>query len=329
MKRELLEILRCPGCSGDLRVARAEEASGEIENGQLQCKSCAGVYPIVRFVPRFVPPENYADNFGFQWNRFRKTQLDSSTGVPISRDRLFFSTEWTPEELRDKRVLDVGCGAGRFAEVTLSTGARLVAVDYSSAVDACRANLGPHPRLDVVQADIYKLPFKPASFDYVYCLGVLQHTPDVRRAFLSLPPQVKPGGKLAVDVYPALLFNYFWPKYWLRPITRRMNPRTLLRAVERLVPWMLPLSAILAKVPVIGRRLRYVVPVANHAPDYPQLSPAQVTEWAVLNTFDMFGPAYDQPQSAATLEGWFHDAGLREVKVFRKGHLCGHGIRSQ
>src|SRR5437762_8433499 len=139
MKRDLLEILCCPECRGDLRLVGAEEASGEIESGELQCTACRRIYPIIRSIARFVPAENYADNFGFQWNRFRKTQLDSHTGLPISRDRLFFSTEWPAEELRGKRVMDAGCGAGRFAEVSLSTGARVVAVDYSSAVDACYA----------------------------------------------------------------------------------------------------------------------------------------------------------------------------------------------
>jgi uncharacterized protein YbaR (Trm112 family)/2-polyprenyl-3-methyl-5-hydroxy-6-metoxy-1,4-benzoquinol methylase len=327
MKRDLLEILCCPDCQGVLRLVRAEEANGEIESGELQCTACSHPYPILRSIPRFVPAENYAGNFGFQWNRFRKTQLDSTTGVPISRERFFFSTEWKPEELRGKRVLDVGCGAGRFAEVTLSTGARLVAVDYSSAVDACYANLGPNERLDVVQGDIYKLPFKRGCFDFVYCLGVLQHTPDVRRSFMSLPEQAKSGGKIAVDVYAGVFLNHLWPKYWIRPITKRMSPQSLLRWVERFVPFMLPLSTMLAKVPVVGRRLRYAVPVANHAPDYPQLSPAQIKEWAVLNTFDMLGPKYDQPQSAETVDRWFRDAGLREVKVFRKGHLCAHGVR--
>src|SRR5207244_9916564 len=142
---------------------------------------CGASYAIVGFVPRFVPAENYAGNFGFQWNRFSKTQLDSNTGVPISRQRLFGSSGWAPEDLAGKLVLDVGCGAGRFTEAALSAGARVVSIDYSSAVDACYNNFAPNPRLNVMQADIYALPFRPAQFDFIYCLGVLQHTPDVNR----------------------------------------------------------------------------------------------------------------------------------------------------
>jgi len=327
MKAQLLQLLCCPQCGGELKMSNAQESGEEIESGSLQCPGCPREYPIVRSIPRFVPEENYAQNFGLQWNRFRKTQLDSHTGAPISRERLFFSTEWTPEEMAGKRILDAGCGAGRFAEVTLSSSAEVVAIDYSSAVDACWGNLGPHPRLHVVQADIYKLPFKRQSFDRVYSLGVLQHTPDVKRAFMALPANLKDGGKIAVDVYAKVPWNALWPKYWLRPFTRRMDQQRLLEFVQRAVPRLLPVSDFLASVPVVGRKLRYAVPIANHRPDYPALSQSQITEWAVLNTYDMFSPAYDQPQSAKTLRRWFEEAGLHEVKVYRRGHLIGHGVR--
>ena len=327
MKPRLLELLRCSECHGPLALSNSRENGSEIESGTLTCSGCAREFPIVRSIPRFVPAENYASNFGLQWNRFRKTQLDSHTGVPISRDRLFFSSQWSVEEMQGQRILDAGCGAGRFAEVTLTTGAEVVAVDYSSAVDACWANLGPHPRLHVVQADIYHLPFRSESFDRGYCLGVLRHTPDVKRAFMALPSQIRCSGKLAVDVYAKVPLNVLWPKYWLRPLTRRMNQRRLLEVVERNVPRLLPISDFLAGVPVVGKRLRYAVPVANHRPDYPSLSDAQIQVWAILNTYDMFSPAYDQPQSAKTLRQWFDEAGMHDVVIYRRGHLIGHGVR--
>ncbi len=92
-----------------------------------------------------------------------------------------------------KTVLDVGCGAGRFAEVALSLGAHVFALDYSEAVDACWQNLRSYPNLHVLQANIYALPFQQKRFDYVYCFGVLQHTPDPHKAFLALPAQLQPS----------------------------------------------------------------------------------------------------------------------------------------
>lgn len=326
MKISLLPLLRCPETGSPLNLVDAEYDGDEIETGTLV--SAAGRrYAITRGVPRFVPAESYADNFGLQWNHFRRTQLDSYSGQPITHDRFYKFTGWNAEELRGKRVLDVGCGAGRFAEIALKAGAELVALDYSSAVDACRANHKNEQKLNVVQGDVYALPFVPGSFDYVYCLGVLQHTPDVHGAFAALPKMLKPQGKLAIDLYPWLIRNAFWPRYWLRYITKRMPAKKLFPIVQRAVPLLLPVSQVLGRVPGVGKQLRKVVPVSNYEGVLP-LSPQQVKEWAVLDTYDMLAPAHDHPQSVATVRRWFNEAGLSNVWVERMGFVVGRGSKA-
>lgn len=329
MRRDLVTILRCPRSGQPLELASvASEVDGDVETGVLATHDRAHQYEIRGFVPRFVPAENYAESFGFQWNRFSKTQLDSTSGTSISRDRFYSYSGWSPDELKGKLVLDVGCGTGRFSEIALAAGARVVAIDYSSAVDACRANFAGEPRLNVVQADIHALPFNPGSFDYVYCLGVLQHTPDPRRSFLALPAMVAPGGKLTADVYPRLKLNVLWPKYWLRHLTRHISPERLFGVVESSTPAMLGVSRLLNKVPVIGRWLKYAVPVVNYEGVYP-LDGKQLREWAVLDTFDMLSPKFDNPQTAAELEGWLADSGLVETSVRRMGFLVLRGRKLQ
>ncbi len=327
MRRAMLDLLRCPKCRHDLRL-EGERSGGEpderIESGLLICDGCGDQAPVVGFVPRFVPADTYASSFGFQWNRFRKTQLDSHTGVPISAERFFEQSGWSSEDLAGKRVLDVGCGAGRFAEVALGCGARLVALDYSSAVDACWANLCHHRHLDVVQGDVYHLPFQSGSFDFVYCFGVLQHTPDVRRAFMALPEQLAPGARLTVDVYPRMVWNLLWPKFWLRPFTRRMSRRRLLRLVEVMVAVLLPLSVAVGRLPFVGRKLRFAVPVINYDGVFP-LTERQLREWSILDTYDMLAPVHDQPQSRRTLASWLEEAGLERIEVFRRGVFVGRG----
>ena len=108
-----------------------------------------------------MPDDGYAESFGDQWNRWRRVQLDSVTGKPLSRARLFEGTRW-PEDLTGQTVLELGCGAGRFTEVLLDAGAEVWAVDASSAVDAARDNLGEHERLHLAQADLFDLPFERA-----------------------------------------------------------------------------------------------------------------------------------------------------------------------
>jgi SAM-dependent methyltransferase len=327
VKPSLAYCLRCPKCGGELWLCDPIMDRAEIESGALDCASCQKRYPIIDGIPRFVPLDNYAANFGFQWNRFRQTQLDSHSGSAVSRERFLRTTAWKPESLEGLTILDAGCGAGRFAEVALSLGATVFAVDFSRAVEACRQNFPGHPNLHVVQGNIYSLPFPENCFDAVYCLGVLQHTPDPRRAFLSLPRYLKPGGRLAVDIYQKGWRSTLNTKYWLRPLTSRLPQDRLFRAIERSAPLLLSVSQKVGRVPVVGKVAQRLLPVANYEGMY-GLSRGQLKEWAVLDTFDMLAPEYDQPQSPRTLHRWTHEAGLQEIEIGKFGHLVARGRKA-
>ena len=317
MKFELLSRLRCPQ-SGQPLFLESDTATpttgGEISTGWLVSKDAHRRYPIRGGIPRFVTDSNYADNFGMQWNHFAKTQLDSHSGHPISAERFWNATGWNQVEMKDQWVLDVGCGSGRFAEVALSAGAQVVALDYSSAVDACYDNLRHYPNLHVVQGDIYALPFIPESFSFVYSLGVLQHTPDVDSAFAALPPMLSEGGRLCADFYWNRLRTLLHPKYLLRPFTKRMDPQRLFELLGKYVPNLLRFSQFLGSVPVGGRFLKRIVPVVDYSGIYP-LSQQQLVEWALLDTFDMLAPAFDNPQSLKTVKKWFLEAGFANAVV--------------
>lgn len=295
-----------------------------MKEGELISEDGSNRYPIRGFIPRFVPESNYADNFGVQWNLFRRTQLDSHSGHPISADRFWKATGWRSEDLAGQWVLDCGCGAGRFAEVALSAGAFVIALDYSSAVDACYANLKRYPNFHVVQGDIYALPFERGTFPFIYSLGVLQHTPDVEEAVLSLPPMLAAGGRLSIDFYENTWKSKLLPKYWLRPLTKRMNSAALFKLLQRWVPALMWVSARLGRVPKIGALLKRVVPVANYSGILP-LSDEQLREWALLDTFDWLAPEFDSPQTPSTVRAWLKRAGLEQIEVQTAVHLAGRG----
>jgi SAM-dependent methyltransferase len=326
MNRKLLQILACPDCHGSMEAVAERERDQEIEEGSLACVSCRRTFPIRRFVPRFVSAQNYADNFGFQWNAFARTQLDRYNGTRISEQRFTDETGWRDGALTGRVILDAGCGAGRFADIALSRGAEVVAVDYSTAVDACRENLKDHPGCHPVQADVYRLPFRPGTFDAVYSLGVLQHTPDVEAAFSAISRQVAPGGELVVDVYLKNWKDWLHPRTWLRPVTTRVPHDRLFRTVERIAPALLAFSRMVRKIPVAGPAVSRFVPVANYEGVLP-LSDRQLREWAILDTFDWLGPRFDQPQTAARLRHWFEQMGFIDVRVRRSWLLTGRGRR--
>lgn len=327
MKNELLRFLCCPSCSAELVILRVIEGKDEIKSGTLGCTSCSAEFAVENYLPRFAPVANYCGNFGFQWNRFSGTQLDSRSRLPISRERFFKQTGWTAEGLRGAVVLDAGCGSGRFAEIALDCGATVIALDYSAAVDACWKNLRHQTQFHAVQADIFHLPFRDSCFDYVYSFGVLQHTPNPGLAFAALPRCLKSGGSMAADIYRRSWKCLVMPKYWLRPLTKRLPARLLFRLVRASVPILLPLSRSIARLPRVGGRLRYLIPVANYEGVLP-LTREQLLEWAVLDTFDMLSPAYDKPQTGATLRRWFERAGLQDVQIAETYLAVGRGRKS-
>jgi SAM-dependent methyltransferase len=326
MHPDLIEVLRCPETSQPLRLERLEERNGHIYSGWLISEGNGQRYSIREFIPRFVLERNYADNFGMQWNRFRQTQLDSYSGHPISANRFWQATRWKPEELRGRWALDVGCGAGRFTEVVLQAGAKVIALDYSNAVRVCYENLRHYQNLHVIQGDIYHLPLRRAFFPFVYSLGVLQHTPDVAKAFAALPPLLCQGGRLAVDIYQKTRWTPFLPKHWLRPLTKRLSNVRLLRLLQITVPTLLEISCCFQRVPIMGTVLKKMVPVANYTGIFP-LRPEQNLEWALLDTFDWLSPEYDHPQTAATLRRWFQEVKLTDIEVEKAGLLIGRGTK--
>lgn len=270
-----------------------------ISSGVMTEKSTGKTIQIRNGIPRFVPSENYGNSFGFQWNQFKKTQLDSAVGLPLSEDRFLENTRWTPNELKGKRVLEVGSGAGRFTEIFLKYGAQLVSFDYSEAVEANWSSNGSKGDFLLFQGDLYSIPFPDGYFDYVFCFGVLQHTPDPNKAYQAIFKKLKPGGKISIDYYLKTLRPSPWstPKYFWRPIAKRLKPETLFQIISFYIPLWLPIDTLLRRIPKLGGALLslMMIPCWNYVGL--GLSRKQRLEWAILDTFDALSPAYDFPKT--------------------------------
>lgn len=329
MKERFLECAVCPGCRGRLRIGpdRADGIGGEIRSGTLDCGRCRVHYPIRDYIPRFVPADNYARSFGLEWTRHARTQLDKFNGTSITRDRFRQTTRW-PDRLDGQRILEAGCGAGRFTEIALSTGGELISFDLSEAVDACLDNHGLIPSWHLFQGDLYRLPLGDALFDRVFCFGVLQHCPDPVAAFEALLPPLRPGGELAIDVYEKTGKVYLTPRFWLRLVTTPMPPEVSYAWVQRAVPRLLPLkTGLQRRVPGVGRYLAAMVPVISYDGVLP-LSDSQLVEWAILDTFDMLSPRYENRASRNDVREWLRRAGLAHATVERAGTvIIGRGVK--
>ena len=136
-----------------------------------------------------------------------------------------------------------------------------------------------------------------------------------------------PGGLLVVDLYWKRLQTLLHTKYLLRPFTKRMKQDKLFGFLQKWIPILLKTSQILGSVPLIGRFLKRVIPVADYTGIYP-LNGEQLKEWALLDTFDMLAPEYDNPQTLNTILQWFEKTGFTNIEIFHEGHLVGRGYKS-
>ncbi len=310
MREKLLEILAEPGTGAALTLRNAKGSNGRIDEGELVTEA-GRVYPIRGGIPRFVQTDPYAGSFGMQWNKFRTVQIDADTGAGHSRERFDVETGWFEDDLRDKWVLDAGCGAGRFSAIAATRGPNLVSLDLSSAVEATKRTLSKHDNVDVVQGSLLDLPFKKGVFDFAYCIGVVQHTPDPASVVANIVDAVKPGGGFQFSVYARRPWTKLNTKYLIRPLTRRLSHDRLLGVIEKTMPVVFPLTDAAFRVPVLGRVARFAIPVANY-PERREFSREQRYAEAVLDTFDMLSPRYDSPMTWREIEKVFRRVGAKE-----------------
>jgi SAM-dependent methyltransferase len=147
------------------------------------------------------------------WYRGRRKVLDgviAELGLPV-----------------DPRILDAGCGSGRFM-VELSKLGAVTGVELSdTSVDlARRRGLG-----EVVAGSVLEMPFADASFDLAVSLDVIEHLEDDLAALRELRRTVAPGGALLVTV-PA--YQWLWSGHdEINHHHRRYTRRSLQRVAER------------------------------------------------------------------------------------------------
>jgi SAM-dependent methyltransferase len=109
------------------------------------------------------------------------------------RRRALLLAEARPGE----RVLDLGCGAGRFVAALQAAGAEPVGVEIAeAALERARRN-APGADLRLVEPD-GSLPLEHGSFDLVWCSEVLEHVGDTEHLLLEVRRVLRPRGRVLV-----------------------------------------------------------------------------------------------------------------------------------
>jgi ubiquinone/menaquinone biosynthesis C-methylase UbiE len=303
-----------------LGLSISEENYDTVVTGTLNCRHCDLLYPIINCIPRFSKASEYADTFDRQWNSFATVQIDN---VSFKESAYRFKTEmgWGPDLIKDKSVIEIGCGAGRFLDIVRRSGAQLiVGVDITGAVEAAHRNVGESANVLIVQADVYALPFEKNTFDMAYSIGVLHHTPKPEAAFDHMAIQVREEGYIGVSLYENSLYDrpdrnsikvatieLFWAlNIWrcelFRTITTKIPERYAITYCRTVIPFLHKLN----KVPML-RWLRYLLPSTC----YRNLP----VEWSMVDTMDTYSTKIVHQYRAKTIFQWFLKYGFSDITL--------------
>ncbi len=162
-----------------------------------------------------------------------RASFDESAGdeehFPSSIDPRIYHVKLIREhlgDLRGKRVLDVGCGKGRFARIyhEQEPAAEIWGLDISEEMLRSVPE-GIHTR----QGSMTELPFESGFFDGAYATESLEHAVEIEKAVHEICRVVKPGGHIAIIDKNAEQWGRLATPEWERWFTRKELERLLKR----------------------------------------------------------------------------------------------------
>ena len=327
----LLDTLRCPSC----RSMLSHSANA------LVCSRCNLSYPVVDNIPRLLLPamrealrgegdvntheETQAEtarSFGYEWHNFPEMYEE------WERQFLDYMQPHAADFFPRKKILDAGCGNGRFAYYAAKYGAEVWAIDLGPAVEVARRNTEAR-NVHVIQADLHDPPFELESFDFIYSIGVLHHLPNPEAAFQNLLRFLKPGGVVQIYLY--------W-KAEQQPIkaamlsgvtaARRLTTRLPHGVVHALA---YPTAAVAFVFFVWPYRIFRRLPGFNRmAEDIPLKQYANLPFRVCVNDqLDRFSAPIENRYSRADVQSWLTRASLEAVSVFENFGWIATGRKAQ
>ncbi len=252
MRKSALDILRCPADSHRFTLERGHpEPDGHILDGDLKCAGCGALYPIKDGVPHLLPnaaavvdgvnfkslQDKTIERFGWEWRKYQQWGwLPDYPDLPEAEEKFYGglidhtrAAFWSKslfdkEDLKpEHRILDAGCGNGRFSNCASETGATVVGVDLGWGVYSAFANLRHKDNVHIVQGDLFRLPVADEAFERVFSIGVLMHTGNAKLATQAIASKAKPNGLVLAHVYGEGLPSYELLDKVIRSVTTNLS----------------------------------------------------------------------------------------------------------
>ncbi|WP_456620188.1 MULTISPECIES: class I SAM-dependent methyltransferase [unclassified Bradyrhizobium] len=244
-------------------------------------------------------------DFGEQWTAFR-----DNPGYYGSADLLadLFGPLLALDDVKGKRIADIGSGTGRIVNMLLDAGAgRVVAVEPSAAMLVLKENTAPAAdRIDYLQVPGDRLP-PGLGLDYVVSMGVLHHIPEPAPVVRAAHDALRPGGRCIVWLYGYEgNETYLSLAIPLRKLTVRL-PHRLLVALSHGLEWGLTAYIGLCRILPLPMRSYMLSVLAKF--------PRSVRR---LTIYDQLNPAYAKYYTRAEAEALLSDGGFEDIRLYHR-----------
>ena len=196
LSKQLLDVIACPACLGEL--IRTNETS-------FACPKCHRSYPIVGDIPLLFDRDRLSEYVGPETSMYYdmiKSELADNTPSQsqwrLSKTRFLQILLSQTGCLNGKRVLNVGCGRDTYFPSMKKAGAIYYQTDI---VQPMLHELRTRGSENVVAGSIDALPFRPETFDVVFCIDVVHHFTDrgLEAPLDEMVRVLKPNGRLLIE----------------------------------------------------------------------------------------------------------------------------------
>ncbi len=331
MKERIIQYLACPDCSSDLELISHSqvEPHGHILSGDLICRECNNSFPIINGVPFFkkelidTEVDKNRNNFADEWNYFTANMDIKNEALAKGELDSYFNPFVNYSDLENKIVLDGGCGGGRLIYIVSkhSKAKEIFGIDLSNAVFTAFKHTKDKDNVTIIQADIYKPPFKKNTFDFIYSVGVLHHLPNPKGGFSSLVRFLKPDGDILSWVY-GKEGNFLYIKF-ADPIRQFITSRLPFK-INLYLSWLITLVVWLiifilyvpANFILKEKTASKILPFNKYFMFFRERGFADF--WRTI--FDKMVPTISYYISEGEFKDWFTTNNLNYKTFFRNGH---------